>query len=189
MLKLETERLILRNFVESDFDDYWEYVSMENVGPRAGWPAYTDKEKARNRLIFETERPNQFAIVLKEENKVIGSVELMTCNKERYSNLQIEDGAMEIGAVLSEKYWGHGYMPEAVKEVIRYAFENLNVKVIYTGHAKANTNSARLQDKCGLKIIGELPNYRTWIDGTNTSLIERKMTYDDYFEIKKTLTK
>ena len=189
MTRLETERLILRNFEESDLNDYWEYVSMENVGPRAGWPAYTDKEKARERLLLEAKKTTQFAIVLKSENKVIGSVELMECKKERYSNLEIEDGAKEIGAVLSEKYWGNGYMPEAVKEIMMYAFEDLHVPVIYTGHAKANINSSRLQDKCGLKIIGELPNYRTWVDGTNTSLIERRMTSEEYFEIKKTLTK
>ena len=43
--------------------------------------------------------------------------------------------------------------------------------------------------KTGLKIIGEVPNYRTWVDGTNTSLIERRLTSEEYFEMKKTLTK
>ena len=162
---------------------------MEKVGPRAGWPAYTDIEKAHERLLLEAKKATQFAIVLKQENKVIGSVELMECKQERYSNLEIEDGAKEIGAVLSEKYWGNGYMPEAVKEIMRYAFGDLHVPVIYTGHAKANINSSRLQDKCGLKIIGELPDYRIWVDGTNTSLIERRLTSEEYFEMKKTLTK
>lgn len=171
--------------MESDLEDYWEYAQMESVGPRAGWKAYTDKEKAKERLLVEASKPNQFAIVLKSENKVIGSVELMNCNKERYKNLSIEEDAKEIGAVLSEKYWGKGYMPEAVKEVIRYAFMDLKVSVIYCGHAKANTNSARFQDKCGFKIIGELPNYREWIDGTITSLIERKMTFEEYYELQK----
>jgi len=64
---LETERLILRNFIESDLEDYWEYVQMENVGPRAGWKAYTDKEKAKERLLIESTKSNQFAIVLKSE--------------------------------------------------------------------------------------------------------------------------
>lgn len=186
---LETERLILRNFKESDLEDYWEYVQMENVGPRAGWPAYTDKEKARERLIYETTQKNQFAIVLKSENKVIGSVELMECSNNRYTNLNIEEGSKEIGAVLSEKYWGKGYMPEAVKEVMRYAFIDLNVPVIYCGHAKANTNSSRLQDKCGFKIIGEVPNYRVWVDGKMTDLIERKMTREEYLELQNQKTK
>ena len=184
-MQLETERLILRNFVVSDLEDYWEYAQMQSVGPRAGWKAYTDKEKAKERLLIEASKPNQFAIFLKSENKVIGSVELMDCKKDRYSNLNIEEKAKEIGAVLSEKYWGQGYMPEAVKEIMRYAFVDLNVPVIYCGHAKANTNSARLQDKCGFKIIGELPNYREWVDGSITSLIERKMTSEEYRELQR----
>lgn len=179
---IETERLILRKFQTNDLEDYWEYVQMESVGPRAGWPAYTDKEKARERLTVEANKENQFAVVLKAENKVIGSVELMNCKQDIYSNLEIEEGAKELGCVLSEKYWGHGYMPEAIQAVMKYAFEELGVPVIYCGHAKANTNSARLQDKCGFKIIGELPNYRTWVDGTTTSLIERKMTSEEYFQ-------
>jgi RimJ/RimL family protein N-acetyltransferase len=184
-MQLETERLILRNFVVSDLEDYWEYAQMQSVGPRAGWKAYTDKEKAKERLLIEASKPNQFAIVLKSENKVIGSVELMDCKQDRYSNLNIEEEAKEIGAVLSEKYWGQGYMPEAVKEIMRYAFVDLSVPVIYCGHAKANTNSARLQDKCGFKIIGELPNYREWVDGSITSLIERKMTSEEYHELQR----
>ena len=184
-MQLETERLILRNFMVSDLEDYWEYAQMQSVGPRAGWKAYTDKEKAKERLLIEASKPNQFAIVLKSENKVIGSVELMDCKQDRYSNLNIEEEAKEIGAVLSEKYWGQGYMPEAVKEIMRYAFVDLNVPVIYCGHAKANTNSARLQDKCGFKIIGELPNYREWVDGSITSLIERKMTSEEYHELQR----
>ena len=103
-MQLETERLILRNYLMSDLEDYWEYLKMDSVGPRAGWPAYTDKEKARERLLYETTNKNQFALVLKSENKVIGSVELMDCTEGRYSNLEIEEGAKEIGCILSEKY-------------------------------------------------------------------------------------
>lgn len=177
---LETERLLLRNYEESDLDDYFEYVSMDNVGPRAGFPPYTDKETARERLLLETTKPTQFAIVLKSENKVIGGVELMDCNRERYSNLGVEDGAKEIGCILSEKYWSEGYMTEAVRAVMRYAFVDLNVPVIYISHAKANISSGKMQDKCGFQIVGEIPNYRTWVDGNMTSNIQRKMTRAEY---------
>ena len=46
---------------------------MENVGSRADWPPYTDINKARERLILESKKTNQFALVLKSENKIIGS--------------------------------------------------------------------------------------------------------------------
>lgn len=185
-MRLETIRLILRNFKETDIDDYWEYVQTPNVGPRAGWPAYTEKEKAVERLKIETGKPNQFAIVWRENNKVIGSVELMDCHKERFPNIEIEEGAKEIGFVLSEKFWGKGIVPEAAKEVMRHAFEKLGVNEIYIGHAKANKNSCRVQEKLGFKIIGEVENYQTWVDGTITSFIERKMTKDDWNNLKRT---
>lgn len=76
-------------------------------------------------------------------------------------------------------------MPEAIKEIMRHAFNDLNVEVIYTGHAAANNNSKRMQDKLGLKIIGELPNYREWPDGTKTSLIERRMTREEFLKLNK----
>ena len=94
-MKLETERLILRNYTMDDIEDYWELVSDPNVGPRAGWPAYTDKVEAVKRLQLETTKPNQFAIILKENNKVIGSVELMECKKERWTNIKIEENSKE----------------------------------------------------------------------------------------------
>ena len=57
IIEIETERLILRNYRIEDFEDYWEYVQMPNVGPRCGWPAYTDKEKAKERLKIESTKP------------------------------------------------------------------------------------------------------------------------------------
>ena len=184
-MELQTQRLLLRNYKESDFEDYWDYVSMPNVGPRSGWAAYTDKEKAKQRLDLEISKPHQFAIVLKQENKVIGSVELLEHNKTRYTNLHLEPDAKEIGFILSEKYWGKGIMPEACKVVMRYAFETLGVNQIVIGHLKANTNSGRVQDKLGFNIVGELPNFENWIDGKPTSYIQRLMTKKQWQDINK----
>ncbi len=179
---LETERLILRNYKESDLDDYFEYVSMEKVGPMCGWPPYNDKEKAFERLKLEITKKYQFAIVLKENNKVIGSLELMDVKEERYKGVSIEDSAKEIGFLLSEHYWGQGIMTEALKAVMRFAFLELNVPVIYISHVRANIGSGKVQEKCGFEVFNEVPNYRVWIDGTNTDLVERKMTRDQYLD-------
>lgn len=183
MKVLETDRLILRNYKETDFDDYWEFASQPNVGPMAGWMPHTDKNKTRERLELEISKPYQFAIVLKEENRVIGSIEIMECKTDRYRGCEFEEGCKEIGIVLSEYYWGKGYATEALKEIMRYSFEELNIPSIFTCHAKANIGSGKVQDKCGFKVIGEYPNYRTWIDGTDTSCIMRKMTQEEYFEL------
>ena len=44
MKTLETERLILRPFILDDLDDFFEYCSLETVGPNAGWAVHKDKE-------------------------------------------------------------------------------------------------------------------------------------------------
>ena len=179
-VELETDRLILRNYNESDLDDYFEYISHKSVGPRIGWEPYKTKEAAFERLKYEITKPFQFAIVLKSINKVIGSIELMPCKEERYADLNIEEDAKEIGFMLSPAFWGQGIMPEACKSVMKFAFEKLNTPCIYIGHAKANSQSEKVQNKLGFKVVGELKNYRNWIDGKPTSLIKRKMTKQDW---------
>ena len=115
-MRIETERLILRNYTEADIQDYWEYVSQPNVGPRCGWQPYTDMKKAVDRLRYETRKPFQFAIELKDSHKVVGSIELdktKRCTEE----------TKEIGCLLSENFWGKGIMTEAMKAVIKYGFD------------------------------------------------------------------
>lgn len=177
---LETDRLILRNFEMSDIDDYYEYASLPNVGPMAGWDAYTDYDKAVKRMEYQVGKPFLFALVLKEQNKVIGTIELMDVHKERFENLEIKDGAKEIGFVLSSKYWGRGIMPEACKKLMEYAFEKLSTPEIFIGHAEANTQSGRVQEKLGFEVIGRMPNYRIWLDGKNTDFIQRKLTKEQW---------
>ena len=183
---LETERLILRKYQETDIADYFEYASSPDVGPRIGFEPHKTIESASARLKIEMAKPFHFAIVLKNTNKVVGSVELMQTKTDRYSNLEIEENSKEIGFLLSPAYWGQGIMPEAAKAVLAFAFETLFVPAVYIGHAKANTQSARVQEKLGFKIVGTLENYRTWIDGNITALIERKMTNLEWKLIKNT---
>lgn len=185
LVTLETERLILRNYKPSDLENYFEYVSMENVGPRCGWEPYTDKQKAKARLELESTKPHQFAITLKGTDKVIGSVELMNAKNDRYGQFEIAENAKEIGFLLSNKYWGQGIMPEAAKAVMKYAFEVLEVPEIFISHAEANLQSGRVQEKLGFKIIGKNKNYRKWTDGNPTDAILRKMTKAEWLEISK----
>lgn len=182
---LESERLCLRNYKESDINDYWEYVTNPLIGPACGWQPYTDKNLALERLKYETTKPNQFAIVYKPDNKVIGAVELMDYNPERYDSIDIDKDAKEIGFLLSEKYWGKGIMLEAVKLVMEYAFNSLNVPMIVISHSEANIQSGKVQDKLGFKIVGRKDNYRPWLDGKMTNCILRRMTKQEFNELNK----
>lgn len=152
MKTLETERLILRNWQEKDLDDLYEYAKIPGVGEMAGWPHHEDKEVTKSILKDFIEKDEVYALVLKENNKVIGSLGIHNRKKDENYKGNIQ---REIGYVLSKDYWGKGLMPEAVKAAIKYAFEEVNVDVLWCGHFASNNQSRRVIEKCDFKFYSE----------------------------------
>ena len=76
-MMLETERLLLRPWRESDAEDLYRYASDPNVGPIAGWPVHTSIENSREiiRDVFSAEET--YAVCLKEDRRAIGSIGLI----------------------------------------------------------------------------------------------------------------
>ena len=148
---IETERLILRAFRESDLADFYEYASVEGVGEMAGWYHHESIEESTEILDMFINEDKTFAICLKENGKVIGSLGIEKYGLE--DRLTEFDGyyGREIGYVLSKDHWGRGIMPEAVKAVIDYLFNNLNLDFLTCGYYDFNTRSKRVQEKCGFK--------------------------------------
>ena len=71
---IETDRLILRAFVQTDLDDFFEYASVEGTGEMAGWHHHQDKQKSQEILDLFISEGKTFAVCLKESGKVIGSL-------------------------------------------------------------------------------------------------------------------
>lgn len=145
---LETKRLILRPWQESDAADLYEYAKDPRVGPIAGWPSHTSVEDSRNVIVSALSAPNTFAVVLKETNQPIGCIGLMV---GKQSNLGILDNEGEIGYWLGVPYWGQGLIPEATQEIIRYGFEDLQLTKLWCGYFEGNDKSRRVQEKCGFQ--------------------------------------
>ncbi|MGB8455745.1 MAG: GNAT family protein [Anaerocolumna sp.] len=150
MKALETGRILLRQWKESDLWDFYEYAKSPNVGPRAGWKPHDSLVESQVILDSFIESQEVWAVVYKENWKVIGSIGLHKDTKRDGPNVKM------IGYVLSEKYWGLGLIPEAVKEVIRYAFEELKLDLITVYHYPFNYQSRRVIEKCGFKYEGIL---------------------------------
>lgn len=146
---LESERVILRPFKQTDLDDLYEYASVPGVGERAGWAHHKTKEKAQEILNMFIEERKVFAIVLKENNKVIGSVGIENYHAEEKLSEFFDYQGREIGYVLSKDYWGRGLMTEIVKTVISYLFEKLDLDFLLCGYYDFNKESKRVQEKCG----------------------------------------
>lgn len=174
MKTLETERLILRKFVEDDLDDIFEYAQSLNVGPNAGWPPHKTKEdtaKILKNFIVEDE---VWAIVEKKSNKVLGSYGLHNDQKRDNSNAKM------IGYVLSDKFWGNGYVPEATKRVLEYAFNELDLNIISVYHFPFNERSKRVIEKCGFKFEGVLRLTSTLPSGEIVDDVCYSMTKEEF---------
>ena len=155
-LQIQTKRLILRSFVPSDLDDFYEYASVEGVGERAGWKHHESKQKSEQKLNDFIKEDKTFAIVLKENNKVIGSLGVEKYGMEEALTEFNSYKGREIGYVLSKDYWGKGIMPEAVKAVIDYLFHDFNLDFLLCGYYDYNNQSKRVQEKCGFKPYRKL---------------------------------
>ena len=74
--KIETQRLILRSWAESDVNDFYEYASVEGVGEMAGWKHHDSIEVSKKILQSFMSEKNVFAIIYKGNDKVVGSLGL-----------------------------------------------------------------------------------------------------------------
>lgn len=152
---LETPRIYIRPWRITDLDDFYEYASIDGVGQMAGWKPHDNKEESREILNLFIEEKKTFALELKENGKVIGSIGLEAYNENKFDGDFIQKKGRELGYVLSKAYWGKGLVPEAVQEVIRYCFEELSLDFLTVGHFIWNDQSRRVIEKCGFRFYCE----------------------------------
>lgn len=143
---LETERLILRPWDETDAESLFDFAKDDRVGPIAGWPPHTSIENSRWVIQNALSAPETYAVCLKEDNRAIGSIGLMI---GKQSNLDLPDTEGEIGYWIGVPFWGRGLIPEATRELIRHAFADLGVQTLWCGYFDGNEKSKRCQEKCG----------------------------------------
>lgn len=147
---ITTDRIILRNFKVDDLKDLYEYCSQDGVGEMAGWPKHTSLSYSKRVLNHYMGNKNLFAVVYKENNKVIGHISV---------NNDSEDGredTKELGYVLNKNYWNRGLMTEAVKTVLQELFEKwTGINYVYACCFQSNISSQKLIEKCGFKFDKE----------------------------------
>lgn len=146
---LETERLILRPWEESDAESLYEYAKDPRVGPRAGWPVHTSVADSRRIIRDVLSADETYAVTLKEDGAAIGSIALLMGGR---SNLGLGAGEAELGYWLGAPFWGRGIIPEAARELMRHAFEDLRLTALWCGYFDGNGNSARVCEKCGFRF-------------------------------------
>lgn len=147
-MELITERIILRPWRETDAESLYEYAKDEQIGPIAGWPVHQSVEESREIIRTVFAQDEVFAVALKETDKAIGCIGVV-CGAR--SNLPIGEDEGEVSYWIGVPYWGRGLIPEAMCEVIRYAFEDLGLLNLWCGYFDGNEKSKRAQEKCGFR--------------------------------------
>ena len=163
---LETKRLILRPWSEDDAENLYKYASDPDVGYPAGWPAHTSIENSREIIRGVLSVPETYAVCLKEDGNAIGSIGLKFGDE---TDMTDRDDECELGYWIGKPFWGQGLIPEASRELIRYAFEELGVNSVWCGHYEGNIKSRRVQEKLGFV-------YHHTTEGLDVSLLNEKRT-------------
>ena len=147
---IETERLILRKWKESDAGSLFKYASDPAVGPIAGWQPHKSMEKSLNIIRNVLNGAECYAICEKGSDSPVGAIELRLNGHTTMTN---KDDECELGYWLGKPFWGRGYMPEAAKAVLRRAFTELGMAKVWCGYYEGNLKSKRVQEKLGFEPL------------------------------------
>jgi RimJ/RimL family protein N-acetyltransferase len=116
MKQMGTERLILRQFLPSDWEDLFEYLSNPEVVKYEPYGVYTKDESMIEAMERHEEQNNRFwAVCLKDSSKMIGHIYFAQSEP-------LEFRTWELGYVFNPAFYGHGYATEACKAILQYGF-------------------------------------------------------------------
>ena len=148
---METGRILLRYWEESDAEALFKYASDPDVGPRAGWPAHKSVEESREIIRTFFHNDTTWAIVLKETGEAIGCIGYYT---HETSNIPIGKNDCEVGYWIGKPYWNKGICTEALKLMLDFCihekhFENISARPMKAQPASGSTSvpiSAKSRD-------------------------------------------
>lgn len=153
--RLETDRLILRRYVNADAAAmYKNWASDEEVTKFLTWPPHSNEEVSRSVIEdwinrYSSERYYHWAIVLKENGEEpVGDIAVL--------NIKENVSTAHIGYCIGRTWWHKGITSEALKAVMDFLFDEVDVRRIEAGHDPRNPNSGKVMEKCGMKYEGTL---------------------------------
>lgn len=150
---IDSKRIILRSWKDEDINDLIEGLNNINVSKWLGAVPYPYTRKDANEFISYAKKSDEdsndlmLAIVLKENNKVIGGTSIQSINKK--------DGTATGGIWLNEKYQKNGYGTEAFSTRAKYCFEVLGLRRLENGYFSNNEKSKKMQEKLGYQYEGK----------------------------------
>jgi RimJ/RimL family protein N-acetyltransferase len=177
---LHTERLALRPATPEDADPTWEYRQLESVNEwLTGCPAdlgcYRELFSEPGRLA------NTVVVTLGHEPDAPVIGDFMLRREDAWAQLDVADHARskqaELGWVLNPAYTGHGYATEAVRELLRYCFQELGVHRVTANCFLDNDTSLRLMERVGMRrelhaVRESLHRSGRWLDTVGYAILD-----------------
>ena len=166
---IETERLILRPFLEGDAADVYEYLKAPAVNCFAGMRlrSLDEAQEAVQKRLGETEY--YFAITLKDGGKVIGEIDAYPETGEAHAGEDAVRDTFSPCWMLNKNYQGKGYAFEAAHAFFDYLFSQKGARRIYAYTEDYNLSSQHLCEKLGMRREGLFLEFVSFVnhpDGT-----------------------
>lgn len=156
-LVIETEHLYLRPFVLEDAPAMFEnWASDPETLKYVTWDAHASSERTREsikRWIEQYRKPDTYkwAICLKTlPDQVIGDISVVSQDQESQS--------CELGYILGKKFWGRGFMTEAVIAVLDFLLNEVGFKEIKATYVSLNPASGKVMEKAGMQYVETIPH-------------------------------
>ena len=175
---LETERLILRPWCEEDAEELFGLARDPEVGLPAGWPAHKSAEESREIIKRVFSAPEIYAVCLKESGKIVG------CIGFHRNDLAADRDEYELGYWAGKAFWGQGIIPEAARELLRHAFNHLNIERIWCGYYEGNERSRRVQEKLGFLYHHTTEKIELPLLGETRTVHARLMTRERFNKVE-----
>lgn len=180
MIFLETERLILRDYVETDFDDYYRLKSdAKTMYYLQDIQLFTKEDACEDfqMVLEDSKKPDRkfyfMHIELIDSHEQVGSVGYTVIEGTPVGKL------VHAGYFVYPKFWGKGYTTEAFKRVLEFAFLDNDVYRVTTGCLAENVGSERVMQKCGLIKEAEHVDYE-WHDGKMKMRLEYRLLKEEW---------
>ena len=188
MVILETNRLTLRNYKPSDITAYHNLLSdKENMYYTIPFKVPTDTMEESQASMNNAIKINaantgyRFCIALKETDQMIGAI-----GYEIAAITPVGKIADPIGWFLLPEYKNKGYITEAVKRVLEFAFLQDNCVRVVTACFKDNIATRRVMEKVGFRQEAEKLQ-AMWLDGQMRDRLEFAINRDEYVKLPKEL--
>jgi RimJ/RimL family protein N-acetyltransferase len=172
---VHTERLMLRPATPADLEATWRFRRLDEV---SRWLTRAPRSIEDHRVSFEDPASLVKTIIVENGGEVIG--DLMLQVEDAWAQAEVADRARgvqaELGWVLHPDHAGQGYATEAVRELIRLAFEDLGLRRLTANCFAANTSSQRLMERVGMRrevhtLRESLHRSGEWLDGMGYALL------------------